>query len=131
MPSRSTPDLVGGTFRRTAARTLLSCRLHPAPPLGSLGLAEQSSGLWLAVSSCSRDPTGDRRRSPAPRREDRLSGGSPYLGSDTPAPSPCPLCSPRGWALPRSAAMDSLRTQVLFARQSTRCRVSRKVPRCA
>ena len=45
--------------------------------------------------------------------------------------SPSPLCCPRRWALPRSAAMDSLRTQVLFARQSTRSRLSRKVPRCA
>jgi hypothetical protein len=87
MPGGSAADLAGGTFRRTTAPTLLSRRLHPASPPGSLGLAEQGSGLRPAVSGRGRDPTPDRRRSQTSRCRNRVSCRSAHLGPDSPAPS--------------------------------------------
>jgi len=121
--------LVGETFRRTAARTLLSCRLYPAPRPGSLGFAR--TRLWFTACFFGPQPRPYSRSLPTPNISALRSGFWPscILGPDAPA-SPASALRRPGWrALARSAALDSLWAQVLSARQSTQCCLSRKVSR--
>src|SRR5271165_5282043 len=104
VPGGSTTALVGPALRRTVAGSVLPCRVHPAPCPGSLGLAEQGLGLWLVVSGGGRDPAADRRRSSTSGCRDRLPRRSPYLGTDSPASSPCALRGAGRRTLSRSSA---------------------------
>src|SRR5664279_4638573 len=130
VPGGSSTALAGPALRRTTASSVLPCGIHPAPCPGSRGLAEQGSGLWLAVSGGGRDPSADRRRSPTPGRRDRVSRYSAHLGADSPASSSCALRGAGRRTVCRSSALDSVQPQVLSAGQGLRSGVSRKVSGC-
>src|SRR5664279_5733926 len=127
VPGGSTTALAGPALRRTVARSVLPCRVHPAPCPCSRGLAEQSPGLWLAVPGGGRDPAADRRRSSTSGCRDRVSRHSAHLGTDSPASSPCALRGAGRGIISRSSALDSVQSQVLSARQGLKSGVSRKV----
>ena len=65
----------------TSANALRPCGLHPSPPAGTAGLAEQEGYLRSPVSHQCGNPAGNRARSPASGRRDRLLQRAAYLGS--------------------------------------------------
>src|SRR5664279_629380 len=127
VPRGSSTALVGSALRRTVASSVLPCGIHTAPCPGSLGLAEQGPGLWLAVPGRGRDPPADRRRSSTPGCRDRVPRRSPYLGADSPASSSCALRGAGRGTISRSSALHYVQPQVLSAGQGLKSGVSRIV----
>ena len=74
VPDQRSRPVARWTQPGTAAGELRSCRLYDPPRLVVAGSAKQKGRLRPLVSRQRRDLDGDRRRSPASRRRDRLLG---------------------------------------------------------
>src|SRR6185369_11636047 len=85
VPVQRTGPVAGRTPPGTAAGPLCSCGVHPARPVGAVGLAEQERDLRTVVSGQRRDAAdgGSRRKTPWGRH--RLLQRAAYLESKTAA----------------------------------------------
>jgi hypothetical protein len=104
-------------------------RLHPAAATGFVSTPEQKGHLWFAASRQRRNSTGSGSQPRPSRSRDRLLQRAPYLESETPTSSSCPLCRPRRRTLPRSRPLDSIPPALLPSHRRTAARVSWQVRR--
>lgn len=88
--------MAGGSTRRAAGYTVLSCRLHAAGAHCRHRLSEQGARLQPALPRHRRDATHHRCRPQASRRRDRFLRRAAHLGAKFVAPPPSALRRP-GW----------------------------------
>src|SRR5271156_2440372 len=129
VPEQRARQVAGGAFGRAVARALLPPRLHLAALALCSCTREQAaalrSALPLQLSFAAR--TGSRSQAPGSRH--RVPRRAPYLGTEPPASSPCPLHRSRRRPRPRPRQMDRFLAPLLPARQGSQPRVPRQVRR--
>ena len=98
VPDQCPRPVAGRTQARNCCRSVLPRGLHDSARAFLAGSAEQEGRLRPVVPRQRRDAAGDRRRSEAPRRGDRLSERAPHLGTEPAASSAYSLRDPGRWS---------------------------------
>src|SRR5208283_9604 len=127
VPDQRQGEVVVRPATGTVAGLLLSPGLQRAARAGPVDLAKQEVSIRTLVRHQCRNPAGSCGRSGSPRGRDRFPQHSAYLGADSAATPPRPLCRARRWTVPSPLAVDPPGIPLLFTGERTPPRFSREV----